>query len=130
MHAMHVIHVSEGHGIDSACPSGGWPQPQGTTPRSTGGGPVTCVRLSEGGVRVVYPFGRDGSRSVGVVQVRTDTARNSHVYVYVHAYIYIWQCYRGASAGHRTRYMETNPVLTHQHPHIRANPPAMYPSEG
>ena len=39
-----------------------------TTSLSTGGGPVSCVQLSEGGFRVVYPLGL-WSRSSGVVKV-------------------------------------------------------------
>ena len=34
----------------------------------TGGGPVSCVQLSEGGFQVVYPLGL-WSRSSGVVKV-------------------------------------------------------------
>ena len=43
-------------------------QLQVTTPPSTGGGPVSCVQLSEGGFQVVYPLGL-WSRSSGVVKV-------------------------------------------------------------
>ena len=39
-----------------------------TTSLSTGGGPVNCVQLSEGGFQVVYPLGL-WSRSSGVVKV-------------------------------------------------------------
>ena len=39
-----------------------------TTSLSTGGGPVSCVQLSEGGFQVVYPLGL-WSRSSGVVKV-------------------------------------------------------------
>ena len=38
------------------------------TSLSTGGGPASCVQLSEGGFQVVYPLGL-WSRSSGVVKV-------------------------------------------------------------
>ena len=53
---------------DSACPPGFRTQLHEATSLSTGGGPVSCVQLSEGGFRVVYPLGL-WSRSSGVVKV-------------------------------------------------------------
>ena len=60
---------SEGLGLDSACPPGFRTQLHVTTSLSTGGGPVSCVPLSEGGFQMVYPLGL-WSRSSGVVKVR------------------------------------------------------------
>ena len=59
---------SGGVGIDSACPPGFRTQLHVNTPLSTGGGPVSCVQLSEGGFQVVYPLGL-WSRSAGVFKV-------------------------------------------------------------
>ena len=59
---------SEGLGFDSACPPGFRTQLHVTTSLSTGGGPVSCVQLPEGGFQVVYPLGL-WSGSSGVVKV-------------------------------------------------------------
>ena len=59
---------SEGLGFNSACPPGFRTQLHVTTSLSTGGGPVSCVQLSEGGFQVVYRLGL-WSRSSGVVKV-------------------------------------------------------------
>ena len=53
--------------VDSACAPGFRTQSHVTTSLSTGGGPVSCVQLSEGGFQVVYPLGL-WSRSSGVVK--------------------------------------------------------------
>ena len=58
----------EGLGFDSACPPGFRTQLHVTTSLSTGGGPVSCMQLSEGGFLVVYTLG-SCSRSSGVVKV-------------------------------------------------------------
>ena len=59
---------SEGLGFDSACPPGFRTQLHVTALLSTGGGPVSCRKLSEGGFQVVYPLGL-WSRLSGVVKV-------------------------------------------------------------
>ena len=63
-----LTHSAEGLGIESACPPGFRTQLHVTTSLSTGGGPVSCVQLSEGGVQVVYHLGV-WSRTSGLVQV-------------------------------------------------------------
>ena len=55
-------------GLDSACPPGFRTQLHVTTLLSTGGGPVRCVHLLEGGFQVVYSLGV-WSRASAVVKV-------------------------------------------------------------
>lgn len=74
----------ERHEFKSVCASGGQSPSYGTIPCSTGGG---TVRLSEGDFRVVYRFGRNGSRSVGDVQVLTDICRVRRVRLTLPFYI-------------------------------------------
>lgn len=54
---------------------------------------MSCVQLPEGGFRVVTA--ENGSCSVGVVQVRMDTARQSHIHHYHVSHtrrVAVWQC--------------------------------------
>ena len=70
MHKHVLTHSSEGLGLDSACPPGFQTLLHVTTSLSTGGGPVSCVQLSEGGFQVdgFYHLGL-WSRSSGDVKV-------------------------------------------------------------
>lgn len=45
---------------------------------------MSCMRLSEGGCQSMYPFSRNWSSSIGVIQVLTDTARKSHIGICIH----------------------------------------------
>ena len=71
----------EGLGFDSACPPGFRTKLHVTTSLSTGGGPVSCVQLSEGGFQVVYPLGL-WSRSSAVVKAFMDMANKLFTFTF------------------------------------------------